>query len=202
MGFSLNAISARDSHIWTLRFLLLSLFLLLLACLFFLYRAQRHITVHIPPDLTRGSVARLGDVPAPNVYAFALYAFQALNFWAEDGNKDYPDLIRRNHCFYTPRFGRWLKGNLREKRASGELNRARAIFPHDAYRPGAVERLDKNSWHVQLRMNLREWVRQRPVKDTKIDYFIRVVRFDANISCNPWGLALDAHVRPPQRWQE
>lgn len=172
---------------------------LLLLMIFVWHRSSRSITVHVPPDLSNAVSMPAGSVPAPNVYAFALFAFQKLNFWQRDGDADYARLIDENRCFHTANFKRWLENNFKEKRARGELGRSRGLFPRNGFSADRVRRIGDDTWLVQLDMNLREWVKDRLVKDTAVRYQLRVARFDISRECNPWGLALDGHEQAPQR---
>ncbi len=199
MSRLLHALSARDSHIWTLRIALVFLFVLRLALSLVLHLTQRRITVHVPPDLSRGSVLRAGEVPLPNVYAFALTVFQALNFWPRDGSTEYPALAEKYNCYCTPNFRRWLASNVQTKKRRGELQRSRGLFPLGGYSTGSVRRVAADTWEVRLDLGLREWVQNRVVKDVALRYVLRVTGFDVSAECNPWGLALDGHAQAPRR---
>lgn len=201
MARPLNIIAARDSHIWTLRMAILGLLTLLMLLLLGWWNTRSEITVHIPPDLSSGATLPAGQVPAPNVYAFALTMFQSLNFWPESGEHDYPRMAKAHQCYHTPAFRRWVKQNIRDKRLRGELHRTRGMQPRSQYTEKSVHRIAPDTWSVQLELELREWVQNRKVKDTAVRYALRVTAFDISRQCNPWGLALDGHEHPPKRME-
>src|SRR5690606_31621644 len=98
---------------------------LLLAVIFGLWiawmRMPSTITVHIPPDLRAGAVLDLNEVPRANVYTFALYVFQQLNRWPEDGAEDYGKAIFRIAPYLTPNFREALITDMQTKARQGEL---------------------------------------------------------------------------------
>lgn len=194
-----RAISLRDSHIWSLRILCLLLLLLLCLMIIALLRYQRDIVVHLPPDINGSAVLRSGDIPPSNIYSFAFSVFQNLNHWPDDEGDNYLENITKHQCLVTPYFLRWLYADFKRKQNQGELNRSRGFFPLGGYRPEYVKSLTPNTWEVILDLALREWVHNRIVKDTKLRYVLRVVRFDISKACNPWGLALDEHTQPVVR---
>ena len=199
MSKVLNAITARDAHIRSLRAVVCLQLIGLLLLYYAWHSARSEITVYIPPDLSHAVTQRANHVPAQSVYAFALMAFQTLNLWRGESGEDYGRQIQQYHCYYTPRFRSWLEDSLRQKRIRGELSRSRALFPLLAYSATTVRGIGDGSWKVQLDMGLREWVQKRRVKDTQVRYLLRVVPFDVSRQCNPWGLALDSHLQSPQR---
>ena len=199
MARPLNVIAARDAHISSLRMAVAGLLLLLVLLVLGWWSTRNEITVHIPPDLSAGALLPAGQVPAPNVYAFAFTMFQALNFWPENGEQDYPRMAQAHRCYHTPAFRRWLEQSIRDKRQRGELYRTRGVQPLSGYTQELVRRIGTDAWSVQLDLGLREWVQNRKVKDTAVRYTLRVVAFDISRQCNPWGLALDGHEHPPQR---
>ena len=48
-----------------------------------------------------------------------------------------------------------------------------------------------NGWIVWLDVHIKETVLGQTVKDLKLRYPIKIVRYDADREMNPWGLALD-----------
>ena len=199
MSRLINALSARDSHIWTLRLVIVILTALLFVCILAWHRSRDQITVHIPPDLSRGATLRAGQLSAPTVYAFAQHIFQAINHWPDNGAVDQQRLLQEYRCYLTPSFRNSLRRSTQAKMRSGELQRARGVYPLTHYRDSLVRQLSAALWLVRLDLGLREWVRDRTVKDTRLRYELRVARHDVSRQCNPWGLALDGYESPPRR---
>ncbi len=199
MSRLINTLSAHDSHIWTLRFVILILTGLLLGCLLVWHQASDQITVHIPPDLSQGATLHAGQLTAPTVYAFAQHIFQALNHWPDNGVVDQPRLLQEYSCYLTPEFRNSLHRSAQRKQRRGELQRTRGVYPLTHYRAVLVQQQSAALWQVRLDLGLREWVRDRAVKETQLRYELRVVRHDVSRQCNPWGLALDGYATLPRR---
>lgn len=157
-------------------------------------RIPSSITVHIPPDLRAGAVLDLQEVPRANVYTFALYVFQQLNRWPEDGAEDYGKAIFRIAPYLTPNFREALISDMQTRAKQGELaNRARSLqpIPGSGFEGRRVDIVSSDVWVVWLDLELNESVKGMSVKRTAIRYPLRVVRYPVDAETNPWGLALD-----------
>jgi integrating conjugative element protein (TIGR03746 family) len=157
-------------------------------------RMPSAITVHIPPDLRAGAVLDLNEVPRANVYTFALYVFQQLNRWPEDGAEDYGKAIFRIAPYLTPNFREVLITDMQTKARQGELaSRVRSLqaIPGSGFEGRRVDIVSSDVWVVWLDLELNESVKGMPVKRTVIRYPLRVVRYPVDAETNPWGLALD-----------
>jgi integrating conjugative element protein (TIGR03746 family) len=157
-------------------------------------RMPSSITVHIPPDLRAGAVLDLHEVPRANVYTFALYVFQQLNRWPDDGAEDYGKAIFRIAPYLTPNFREVLISDMQTKASQGELaNRVRSLqaIPGSGFEGRRVDIVSNDVWVVWLDLELNESVKGMPVKRTAIRYPLRVVRYPVDAETNPWGLALD-----------
>lgn len=193
------AISSRDTHIWSLRICILLMGIILLCCVLALLYEEKQIVVHLPPEMSDSTILQVGEIVPASIYAFALSVFQRLNFWENDGSEDYARQIKLHNCYLTPTFKRWLRSDIQNKHAHGELRRSRGLFSLSGYTPERVRRINTDTWIVHLDLGLREWLQDRVVKETALRYTLRVVRFDFSAECNPWGLALDDHERLPER---
>ncbi len=192
-----HAISARDSHIWTLRAGLVVLTLITLGLIALLYARQNAFTVHVPPDLSRGAQLKPGELLAPNAYAFAHNIWRELNEWRVSGKNDYPAAIKTYSCYVTPSFGRWLTHNFEEKQKAGELDRTRSLATLQPFNLEMVKPMGDNGYAVAIAFRLYEQVSGQEVKDTGIVYPLRVV--PDNRSCNQMGMALDGFYDQPAR---
>ena len=195
-----NALTARDSHIWTLRIALVILSLVSLGLVGILYSKQNDFFVHVPPDLSRGAKIKPGELLEPNSYAFAAYIWREVNDWPESGRKDYPEKIKSYGCYFTPSFMRWLEKNNKEKAAAGELERVRSLSIEDVFRDDMVKPLGGNTFEVTLTMKLHERIEGQPIKDILIRYPLRVI--PDTRSCNQMGMAIDGFFAQPERVQE
>jgi len=156
--------------------------------------APDDITVHIPPDLSSGASMSVGDVPAPNIYAFGFYIWQQLNRWAEDGAEDYAKNLYRFAPYITPSFRADLLRDMNRRGRQGELSsRVRALSqdPDAPYEEGRVKPVADGVWIVTIDAIIEESVAGMAVKKTHIRYPLRVIRYDVDRERNPWGMALD-----------
>jgi integrating conjugative element protein (TIGR03746 family) len=165
-------------------------------------QAPRHLVLRYPPELRQGAVVGVDQVPDALLYSFALYVFQQLNRWEQNGAEDYGRNIYALQAYFTDRHRAELLADLKVRGAGGELaGRTRSLTeaPGQGWRPGRVESLGEGSWAVFLDARIEEHVNNLRVKRTDIRYPLRVVRFDADPERNPWGLALDGYASEPKR---
>lgn len=159
-------------------------------------QAPKSLTVHIPPDLRSGANVSVNDIHPANVYAFALYIFQQLNRWPEDGTQDYGRAIFRLSPYLTPAYRQHLIEDMEHKAQRGELAyRVRALHARlgQGYEERRVDIPADGVWIVWLDVELAESVKGMTVKQTAIRYPLRVVRYAIDPEENPWGLALDGY---------
>lgn len=173
------------------------LFLLALAMIWGWGRAPDHINLHYPPDLRSGTTLTVGEIPPSEIYLFAQYILQMINRWDKNGIEDYPRNISMLRYYLTPDFKQTLEEDFAARKRQGELqNRIRAFspIPGAAYKESDVQ-VDGDAWVVWLDVNIIENVLGAKVKDVSLSYPIRVVRYNADFSNNPWQLALDGNGR-------
>ncbi len=178
------------------------------------HTATTHIRVMVPPTIpSSGLNLPANAIPKSSVYAFAYTMWQQLNTWPSDGKSDAAKRIEQLSPFLTPRFKNQLIDHFKAAQSTGELQgrvRSAEGVNGTAFNVHSVEPLSNNSWAVTLPFRITERLNEStedkgptktsmPVKDVAITYVIRVVRYDANASKNPWGLALDGYVVPPKR---
>lgn len=197
MADARNAIHSRDAHIWTLRMFILILAALLFFTVWVLYQRQSDITVHIPPDLSRGADVKPNILQNPNAYAFAMYVWRGLNDWNESGKKDYSGAIDKYKCMITPDFERWLRQSEKVKNKEGELDRTRTLTEAIPYSPHFVTKLNANVLSASMVMRLQERVGGMLVKDITMNYALRVI--PDNRHCNEMGMAIDGFMFDPTR---
>lgn len=158
--------------------------------------APSDIDLHYPPDLRNGATQKLGDMPPANVYTFAHYIFQQLNYWPEDGTQDYGKAVFRFAPYLTPQYRQQLLDDLKERGKAGELQRTRTVaeIPGQGYEEKRVDILGNGSWVVWLDLQMTETVNGVPVKQAALRYPIHVVRYDVSRATNPYGLAIDGYA--------
>lgn len=200
MADARNALHSRDSHIWTLRIVILILAALLMLQSLVIYTRQNDLTVHVPPDLTNGAVLKPGEVKAVNAYAFAVYVWRNLNDWGSSGKDDYSRLIDEYRCLVTPEFERWLRQNQLLKRRQGELDRTRVLADLGLFKPEYVTAMGGNIFAVSLLTTIQERVKGVVIKDVGMSYALRVV--PDYRKCNVMGMALDGFLVDPTRAEQ
>ncbi|MDA3922338.1 MAG: TIGR03746 family integrating conjugative element protein [Salinisphaera sp.] len=195
-----HALASRDSHIWSLRGIIL---ILAIACGGLWYgwqNAPRHLTIYNPPDLRSGSTRKWWVVPPASVYSFAFYIWQEVNRWPSNGLTNYQNNIVEYAPYLTPHCQRFLKTDYKARKDRNELkDRVRGMYeiPGRGYQPKDVTILDRNNWVVRLNLEINEYLDATRVRQLFIRYHLRVVRADVDPQRNPWGLQLDCFASPP-----
>jgi integrating conjugative element protein (TIGR03746 family) len=171
------------------------------------YNAQEKIEVHLPPQIPAdGLTLQAGQYPPASVYSFAYYIWQSINNWPKNGTDDYKQAIQQFSPFLTPTFKAFLIRDYNNRYNQGEIqDRLRTLqgVSGSAFTPADVEAIGHDTWLVHLHLRLTESmnINGNQVKDTAIDYVLRVVHYPIDAKSNPWGLALDGFAVNPQRSQ-
>jgi integrating conjugative element protein (TIGR03746 family) len=200
VGDARNALHSRDSHIWTLRIVVLILSTLVLIEAAVIYTRQNDIRIHVPPDLSQGAVLNPGQMQKPNAFFFGVYVWRNLNDWSESGKTDYRRLIEEYSCLVTPEFKRWLLQTEALKRRQGELDRTRVLKEFGVFSPDFVVPLGGNVFSVAVFTRIEERVRGVVIKDVGMSYSLRVV--PDTRKCNVMGIALDGFMVDPTRAEQ
>lgn len=193
------------SHINTLRAMIAGLFVVVLALWHGWEDAKKDARLFLPPDLRSGAVIHRDDPQPENIYSFARYIFQQLNYWPRNGEEDYGLALFKTQAYLTPACQDELKSDLEARAKRGELtDRKRAIHdvPGHVYEESRVALKGNGVWIARIDFRIEEHVRGMPVKTVDIRYPIRVVVYDVSPEANPFGLALDCFAGPPERMIE
>ncbi len=187
------------SHIGTLRIIGLILAIGLLIALLGWHNATRVQRVSIPPELRFGGLTTINRIHPWEVYNFTGYIWQQLNRCKFDCSFDYQKNLDRLTAFLSPSFKAWLKHDSIE-RTTELKGRTRYLLPRQEtdYRKAVINE-SENSWRVYLDVDLSESIGGVAVKQVQIRFAIRVVYRPADPESNPWGLVLEAFIRPPER---
>ena len=192
MGFSSDLENERQAGRFKNR-IIFGLFFIIFIMSIGWMSAPDKISLHYPPDLRSGATMKIGQIDPSEVFLFAGYILQQLNSWDQDGSKDYPSKLNILRHYITPRYREELKQDILKRSKMGQLrNRVRkfSLVPGTAYREEFISLLG-GSWVVWLDVNITEHVLGEIVKDVKIRYPMRIVRYNQNPESNPWQLALD-----------
>ena len=194
-----SLVHSKEAMIRLLLGVLAVLSLLLLIALLGWSRAPANIRLHYPPDLSRGAVQQLGDIPKASIYVFAHYVFQQLNRWPVDGREDYYDQIHRLQAFFTPAcFDERLQDLHARAREIDGRQRSVWEIPGRGFSNARVQVVAPDQWVVGLDLHVQETYRGERIKDRLIHYPLRVVAYDVDPQANPWGLALDCLAEVPR----
>jgi integrating conjugative element protein (TIGR03746 family) len=192
----------------TIQVLLLTIGLLFVSNLFLIlcwHHAQSQLKIFIPPEIpSNGVTLKTETIPPATIFSFAYYIWQNINYWPANGTDDYKHNIESFSAYLTPHFKNELIKDYNERYNQGEIQeRLRTLqgVNGSAFNVMDVEFLGHDTWIVHLHLRLTEHMNMNAnqVKDTAIDYAIRVVRYDVNSKANVWGLALDGFAEEPQR---
>ncbi len=196
-----KALDGRDSHIITLRLVILILAAISVYAITGWKAAPERIKIDIPPDLRSGSTRGIDERHPFNVYAFGYYIFQQMNNWPVEGVKDYKERIHQLSCYLTPSFKGWLERDYERRIKRHELSRTRSFqeMPERPYEPNRVYKESSDRWVTFFDVNVKETFRAETVKDIFVRFPVRVVSWDVNPECNMWGLALDGFYQNPSR---
>lgn len=205
MSRTRHAVSARDSHILTLRILIGVMTLVCVGMWYGWKSSPDQLTIHNPPDLRSGSTRLWWQIDPSSVYAYTFYVWQQLNRWHVDGREDYRRQLNGLSPFFTQSCMAHLKEDYEARNRRQELQgRVRGMYeiPGRGYRTqenGSVRIVSNDSWVVNLDVVLNETFRGEPVRDIYVRYPIRVLRADVDPQRNPWGLLIDCFEGTPER---
>lgn len=203
----LNALKSERYHIQSLRLIILFLVMVVAYLTYVVQSLPRQLTIYTPPDFQQqGSLRKWWEVPQSTVYAFSLYTFQQLNRWLKDGEVEYLENIERLRPYLTLSCYNFLKRDYDNRSLLGELrNRSRAVYemPGRGYTLERVRANSESDWNVTLDLYTdEEWTGreiEEKLKRLLVRYPLHIVRIDADVSSNPWGLALNCYNGQPQR---
>lgn len=195
---TIDALRAARDDIKTLRQILAGVLAMSCLGMYFAHQVPVDLTLHLAPNLRAGDQVQIkagrSVVPAPNVYAFAIYIWQQINRWAKDGSKDYESQIYTFEHYLTPSCRQQLLNDREDRAKNGELSqRTRSMneIPGQVYSSPRVIPDGAEAWTVLLDIQVLETVRGVSVKDAYVRYPIRVVQYDVDREKNPFQLALD-----------
>lgn len=201
MAKTKKALDGRDSHIRTLRGVIAVLILIIAYSQWGWSQAPKQIRVDIPPDLRSGSSMGINERHPFNVYSFGIYIWQQINNWPVSGELNYKQNLHKLSCYITPKFKQALEQDYIEKGRRAELKRTRGLqeMYGRPYTPKRVWVESQDSWVAYYDVSIKETYRGETVKDIFARYPLRIIRYDNNPECNPWGLAIDGFYENPKR---
>src|SRR5690625_2240737 len=97
-----NALTARDRLVWYLVMVVVLLGALLAHAQYRLVTVQTDITMHVPPDLSRGARLKPNRPEPSSVYLYTQHIWQQINEWLSSGTTDYRAAIDQYQCYVSP----------------------------------------------------------------------------------------------------
>lgn len=194
-GDARNKLTERDSHIWTLRMVVVLLVMVIMGLVLTIKSRQNIVDVQVPPDLSKGALLKPGEFLSANTFSFAHFIWTEMNTWPENGKSDFKRQLKEYECYMTRSFKKQMHAIYDEKLDKGELDRDREITIDIPYREKMVTNLGAGTFVTRLFMHMVEEVNGFELKNVRIEYPLRVVP-DAR-KCNPFGQALDGFYEKP-----
>ena len=195
----------RDHHFKNI--VIVMLFILALGAMLGWHESPKDIDLHYPPSLTDGGVMGIGEVPNYEVYQLTQRVYQNLQYWADDGEKDYPANQQVLKYFFTNKFRRILSddtklrlGKTKENSNNTIKNRTRSLAPIGVspYSEQSVTKISDTSWVVWLDFRVREEFNKHPLKDMVMRFSFVVVLADVNRNYNQWRLQINDYYKDPE----
>jgi integrating conjugative element protein (TIGR03746 family) len=179
----------------TLRNYLIGALLLIVGmCLIGWQGRQNEITVHVRPGLTQEVSVKANEMPAENVFNFALTLMMQIYRWRTDGRTEYPANVKGLYVYMSEQCQLNLLADAEQRDKSGELGeRTRVWEPMSGsyFSPERVQVIDDRTWLVTIDAELRESVRAQTVKEGFFRYQIYVQSTGSDRDVNPYGLQLN-----------
>lgn len=163
------------------------------------------LSISIPPDLRAGALVKPGVKQPENVFAFTTSVFMSLNSWGENGQKDYPDNIKKLLAFITPNFRNELVDDMNKKNRAGELEgitRQLSLPAEYVFDRDTVTVINNNQWVIKLPLEVKEYVDGQLIKDIEVLYSFRVKRMRTNVAENAEQIGIDSFYQPPIRTKD
>lgn len=163
------------------------------------------LSISIPPDLRAGALVKPGEKQPENVFAFTTSVFMSLNSWGQNGQKDYPDNIKKLLAFITPNFRNELVNDMNKKNRAGELQgitRQLSLPAEYVFDRDTVTVVNSNEWIVKLPLEIKEYVDGQLIKDIEVLYSFVVKRMRTNVASNAEQIGIDSFYQPPIRTKD
>jgi integrating conjugative element protein (TIGR03746 family) len=201
MSYEMELENERERSRWFFRGMIFLAFLLVISVIGNV-TLPRFTEVYVPPDLRMGATIKPGEVPEPNIFAFAQLIHQQVKTWHRDGASDYINNINALTYYLTPDFKADLERDFQKRMTKRELSgrvRSNSLTSGMQYSDKRVKWIGNNRWVVYLDMHVIESIDSQPVRNVVIRYPIYVVKDDIDPVKNQWGLRLDGYQSRPRR---
>lgn len=179
-----------------------SLLLVIVIMAFAIIKSNETHRLSIPPRLEFGAIVDTSTIEPFEIYSFAGYIFQQLNFW-QDGESDYVTNITNLSAFLTNAYKKYLLRDYKNLKQQGKLKgRSRTLQPIKMFKAIDVQKVNNYKWLVVIDFLLQEHIANNLLKSVPIRYYLNVIVQDVDPETNPWGFRLDTPVEKPKRLKQ
>lgn len=172
--------------------IILILSLALFALVYAIWRIPNQFTVYIPPDVSKGFVTKVDDVPLDSIYGFARILWESINFCDQNCGQEYPKMLDTYRNYLTNRCHIQLSEHYQQNRELYQY-RSRLLLPTEKamFSTNSVRRIADETWYVNLEYELRDEVSGMKIRSNVMYYPIKVVKSYRPTNVNPIGLEVD-----------
>ncbi|MGR5448576.1 DUF2895 family protein [Vibrio sp. PNB22_3_1] len=202
---SVSLVQELQSHIQTLRLLILLLVSILAYSVYSHVNSFNDITVHIPPDVSAGVSMEVGEIPPASVFVYTTHLWIEFNSWLSDGSVDAYANLEKYRDYFGPSFFKLMREELDFKFTRSGLNRQRRLSLLPGSSAEALSRvvpITDYSWVVYLDVVDEEFYLGERVKNSKIRYSLLVEQVDTSIEKNPLGVRIVGFKDEPKLLKE
>lgn len=170
------------------------LFLMLVLFAIAYIRLPKQITTYIPPDVSKGFVQKVGEVPPATVYGFSRTLWEELNYCEKDCGDEYPQRLQSYRAYLTDSCFLELDKHFKNNRSLFNY-RSRMLLPTDnaLYSPDRVTRTSEGTWNVSQEYLLRDLVNAQSIRNLVMEYPLKVIRSTRPLGVNQLGLEVDCY---------
>lgn len=147
--------------------------------------------------ILEGGEISANKIPEEYVYSFASTFMPLLTTWKKGGGADMRKLINDYSYYLTPRHRTLLLQLVDKSQKIHLFEREQTSSLFRFMEEGDVKKVSPNVWSVHLVLRATQRLDNTTnylVADKIVDYKVRVVRSEAGLSHNPFGLAIDGYV--------
>lgn len=158
------------------------------------WRLPKNLWVYQPPDVSKAFVQKVGDIPLASIYGFSRTLWEALNYCESDCHKEYPERIARYRTYLTDSCYLELENHY-QKNQSLYGYRSRTLLPTEnaIFASSRIRQMSADSWFVRQEYLLRDHVNGVTVRESLMEYPLKIVRSSRPIDVNPLGLEVDCY---------
>lgn len=158
------------------------------------WRLPKQLWVYQPPDVSKAFVQRVGDIPPSAVYGFSRTLWEALNYCEKNCHKEYPERLARYRAYLSSSCYFELENHYQKNQSLyGYRNRTLLPTENAVFSTSRIRQMSSDSWFVRQEYLLRDQVNGVTVRESLMEYPLKIVRSSRPIDVNPLGLEVDCY---------